>query len=218
MKIANVEPILKRVTKYDPYFKGANSNRIKSKLWVWGSLLVLVFCIIKRPEFYLLIISLCVVSIIVLVFSLGLKLPSPPVVYKEGFLVPSIIIQTKPLKLMVLVKTMKDEENILGVTIITVKKLPDTELKIGVKVPCVIYAIIPYEKNYPCENVDLHPICWATDDLNTINDSINTIDKQEWDILANFSDSLLTHPKFERYPIFLYFDNSLTELTPPDNS
>jgi len=171
--------------------------------YIWGSLLFLITMLL----YY-------IVGISATMLSEG--------VYKNGLLMPAIITSTNPLQILVLANMGNglNTRPVWGCRKINIKALPHHQLVLGEQIPCVAF-FNNVVKNNTRMHFEPRPLCWATQNMEVIQNANNYIKndedeempagcKNEWDMLKLLQLKMadIKHQKV------VFFDDALAVTNP----
>lgn len=211
----NVEPDKDQIKKLDELTK--KTNRIKYGLVLVIIVLAKLTLHLFQTNHWIIGSILVVVELILIFFAFSI---SNTGAYKNGLIVPAIIIETNPIKIIALadMRTEEQQEKLIwGCKKVTLKNLPNHKIEIGEKVPCVSLFSMA-SKGYRI-NFEPRPISWGyknPDYIPKVIDVITNSDEDyhnyanEWEILENLVDTM---KKTEKENKVLFFDENLNETT-----
>ena len=183
---AEIIPDKQRVYKHDKYLRKLRKNILGSNIYTIILLGLAIFTIIQGASL-ILSIGICVATVLCFFVSMSGSDADERMlyIYEESSLYPAIIVGLNPVKLLILVKVTQGGDNCKwGVTTVTVDNLPADNPRIGSRVPCsVLYGPKKDKNTKLCNDIEVHPIYWATGNIAIINNSINRIDRKEWAFL-----------------------------------
>ncbi len=171
--------------------------------WVWGTLLVFVTLFLGM-----------------LSSSLGKASVNKRIAYESGLLIPAIIIELNPIKIIALAdmrSSSTQEKVIWGCQKMTLNNLPNHNIEIGEKIPCVSLfgiAIKGYRRHF-----EPRPISWGFKDSSVITKAITFITndnddlsfENEWVILERLVNTM-KEVKEEKEVLFFNEDLDRIEL------
>lgn len=156
---------------------------------------------------------LAVISLLLLLFTLNINSET---VYENGLIIPAIIVNTNPLKIIVLADMRSEEEQTLiwGCQKITLKNLPNHKIEIGEKIPCVSLfgmAINGYRRHF-----EPRPISWGFKNPDYLSQAVELITNNEcpnftseWEILEKLSNAM---KDFDKENEVVFFDEDLNRV------
>lgn len=206
-RIAHIVPDKSRVYKYDKFLTKGRRNTVTSNIYTFILVGITIFLIIKGVAF-IWIALFCLFTLLSFLFSMPKADNRLKVVYEESSLYPAVVIELKPIKLLVMARVTNEEKNIVwGVTTVIANGLPIDNLEIGTRIPCcVLYGLRQDEKTKFCNDIEVHPICWATGDKLVLNNAISRIDIQEWNFLEKLINKVWIDGEFA------YFSSDFTMI------
>ncbi len=209
----NLKPDNEQIKQFDEHAKRTNKFRNK---------LILVLLFIGGLSVYLFTTGhwvfasiLAVITLLVLFFTMNI---SNTTVYESGLIIPAIIINTNPIKIITLadMRSDVDEQKLIwGCQKITLKNLPNHKIEIGEKIPCVSMfgmAIKGYSRHF-----EPRPLSWGFANPNYISEVVDLITNDdecpnfanEWEILEKLIDVMKTSDKENEV---LFFDENLDKV------
>ncbi|MBS9784046.1 DUF3239 domain-containing protein [Candidatus Gracilibacteria bacterium] len=208
----NIEPDKKQIKKFDEYAKQTTKFRNK---------LILVLLTILGLSIYLFVIGHwiwgSIVAVVGLLFMFFVVSINNTTVYKNGLIVPAIIIDINPIKIIALANMCSEENQklIWGCQKITLKNLPNHKIEVGEKIPCVTMfgiAIDGYRRHF-----EPRPISWGYKNPKYITEVVDLITNDdecpnfnnEWGILENLTNTM---KEFEKENEVVFFDENLNKV------
>lgn len=112
-------------------------------------------------------------------------------VYTKGLLTPAIVRKTEPLTILAFgtLTAHSDAPTRYGCMEFKVSALPGHKLKVGERIPCAAMYKPGATASY-WGYFEVHPLCWATDDMNAVSQNAEHIPAEEWESLENLSKTL----------------------------
>ncbi len=208
----NIKPDNEQIKQFDEHAKQTNKfrNKLILILFVIGAISAYLF----TTGHWVFASILTVIALLVLFFTMNINNTT---VYESGLIVPAIIINTNPIKIIALADMRSDDEQklIWGCQKITLKNLPNHKVEIGEKIPCVSMfgmAIDGYRRHF-----EPRPLSWGFADPNYISEVVDLITNDgdcpnftnEWEILEKLIDVMKT---FEKENEVLFFDENLDKV------
>ena len=138
--------------------------------------------------------------------------------YKNGLIIPAIIINTNPIEILAMadMRSMEEQEPIYGFLKMLIKDLPNHKIEMYEKIPCVSLfgmAIKGYRRHF-----EPRPISWGYEDAGLIPKVVDIISeeevtndafKNEWEMLYYVKDKL---NKDLEYETAVFYDENLDEV------
>ncbi len=215
-RATNSRPDVERIRKYDIYRRNRGKDVLKEIGWTLlflGIALALVFLGYKWWSLIPWVAFLFKAYVLLLTLK-----EKPGAAYTSGLLIPGVIAQTHPLKVVAMASVnMNDEKaEIWGAQCLSLDELPGHELKVGEKVPCaaVFSGMMPFAGIYIM--MMPRPLVWGFADMELIRDTAEVIDPKEWDMLSKIAPQVLAHKNSQTQPgkeKLVYFDSNLVERT-----
>lgn len=168
---------IKRIEKYDEY---KIEKKTKFSIWMFLFIIIGIRLIIKDHLFWG---GLIIVLPVILFVFRRVTYMSPVEVYKNGLITPAMItaIDNEGIELLYLAPMNKDRSSkiIFGCKKKKVKKLPETNVQIGAKIPCVSI-FYPLGTMKGCwGNFDSRPLVWGFKDKYIIESAIFSLENDE---------------------------------------
>ncbi len=214
----NIEPDEDQIEKFDEYEVKANPLKYVALIltvgclslsvysfytghWIWGSFLVPITLFLGM-----------------LSFSLGKGSVTKRIAYENGLIIPAIIIELNPIKIIALadMRSSSEQEKVIwGCQKMTINNLPNHKIEIGERIPCVSLfgmAVRGYRRHF-----EPRPISWGYKNEEFISKTIAFISKDnddllfesEWVILEKLVDEM-KGVKEEKEVVF--FDATLNRI------
>lgn len=138
--------------------------------------------------------------------------------YKNGLIIPAIIINTSPIEILAMadMRTTEEQTPVYGFLKMIINTLPNHKVEINEKVPCVSLfgmAIKGYRRHF-----EPRPISWGFKDESLIPQTIEIISndaapneffKNEWEMLYKVKDKISEETARDT---ILFFDDNLNEV------
>ncbi|WP_156286312.1 DUF3239 domain-containing protein [Oceanivirga salmonicida] len=203
----NIEPDSEQIAMYDEYEVESKPFKI---VFLIGILIVLALSIFTfklfRTHHYIWGSILTLITIFMAGVTYEFRNWNAFVkedAYQYGLIIPAIIVQTNPIKIIALANMCSEigQDEIYAVKKMEIKKLPNHNIAIGEKVPCVSLfseAVDGYRRYF-----EPRPICWGYKDSKHIKKA-NDILKNDWEIL-----NLLKEKVKDNENEIIFFDKNL---------
>ncbi len=122
--------------------------------------------------------------------ALAMKGLALGVAYQQGLLVPSVVVNTNPIRIVALapLESSMSIPSLMGAKKMTIAHLPLHALKIGEKVPCV--ALFGGNEDGYYTNFEPRVIAWGIASREVIERAIEVIDGEEWAFLEAVKDRI----------------------------
>ncbi len=138
-----------------------------------------------------------IIGILLILLTLGLwfaalatKGLALGIAYQQGLLVPSIVVNTNPIQIVVLAPLQGSDAlpPLNGAKKITVTHLPLHEAKVGEKVPCV--SLFGGNQGGYYTNFEPRVMSWGIGSKEAIERAISEIDEEEWEFLEAIKNAI----------------------------
>ncbi len=208
----NIEPDIEHMKQFDEY---PSKSPLFSYLFYTLSLGLIAWAVYLISQgSWILGIVIFIVNIIVAFFtySLGNSLLNKRIAYESGLIIPAIIVSRNPIQLLSIANVAADEDiqTLYGARLLNVNQLPQHDIVIGEKVPCVALfgmAVKGYRRHY-----EPRPIAWGFKERLFIDQAIDSISNDieliqqhpthEWDILNKIHSKYLNKISHEELTFF----------------
>jgi hypothetical protein len=174
----------------------------KGGSWIWGTLALIITLLLGA-----------------FVRSYANPLLMKRVAYESGLLVPAILVNNEPLELIAMadMRAEEDRDAVFGCVKIKVNTLPNHQIKVGEKVPCV--ALFGMANGGYRRNFEPRPVAWGYKDANVIRQAIESVAvdgapddtdfQDEWEMLHALVPKMAT----AQYNEIRFFDPNLEATT-----
>ncbi len=204
---AHVTPDLQRLKTYDIYRK--KSTKDKWRTLFWGLLFGGITAFLMSRGYVWWSLLPCVIAFYNLFSLLTQLVATPTKAFQSGLLVPGLVVDVDPLKILVLaeMQTSEDFPVCWGLKMLKLKDWPDTMPNIGDKIPCVTLFGGSYKKVWT--NMEPRPLLWGTNQPDVLTNAIAVFEEREWSVLETLKAKAMLNPRIEED--VMYFNEDLTE-------
>lgn len=212
----NIEPDEEQIKKYDQYPDSGSFIKNIIIILLLG-ILGLTFYLFSNGRWILGIIGIIAtlfLALLTFVFGSATKKAA----YKNGLIVPAIIINTSPVEILAMadMRTTEEQAPIYGFLKKSINNLPNHKIEIDEKIPCVTLfgmGIKGYRRHF-----EPRPISWGFKDKSLIEQTIEVISndgteseffKTEWEMLYKAKEKISGEPTLDTV---VFFDADLNEV------
>ncbi len=211
----NLKPDDEQVDKWDNYPAKPNKLIYLFMALAVGTLLLTIYLFAQGHWIFGIIGIAGLLILLLLSYSFGNGGLKKRIAYESGLLIPAIIVNTAPLELLAMadMSTTAGQEPVYGFMKIAGRNLPNHEIVVNEKVPCV--ALFGSAKKGYRRHFEARPVCCGFADPKLVAQATTAISKEptgnrkfrtEWDMLYALRDKIGVSMK---PGTILFFDGDL---------